>query len=717
MNSGTRTSTASDRHASSGGNDRTTRRRTGRLLPFLLLLVALAPHALSQPIAFQHLNTSDDDYAAAFRTTTGGTEIWYTTSNGFGERRSRRLMRARIEGNRLSDPEPLPYPINTLPLDRNGVLMDGSPTFAFCENARGIFVSNRTVDGRYFENDLYEMTDKGNGNWDIQRIDAVDSASWDDTPALSEDGRQLYFSSDRRAPGSLRTDIYLSTLRPDGSWSAPVALDQINTTDYAEQTPYVGNDGYLYYATNQTREGDYDIWRVQLDPETGKPIGSPGPIDIPGVNASGSDEGHPLFSPGGGWFLFSSNRGPNGVKDFDIYSVRLPERHDTIYLSVQLRTRRAGEDKTDPIGTVIRMTDPATGSTSSLRSNEAGDCTIPIIRPTEENPSADRRFLEMIVTAESPLPGYVASTDTLLIDLLCARRLAHTLYLWDTTALRADSCIQDFRIKNVRFFVTGYWCPTTRLFAEYAPCTSVLPDSICTTIEYQQPQLSCASDDIYTYNLKFTPPEVVRSRQPLSNCIDLREVADPKTRDFRAREVDSAIVKLVDAMRSALEYDCVQRAVRDGKPVTVNVIGWTDPRPLDRSCAYTGPDIDLNASFVQLDIEDSPYIQGNILHNGTRFRESREGGNQLLSQLRAYYTARLLDAVWEERVEDYRRLKGAGLLRVEAIGRAISQEQVPMEQQRSVSVLVSVPMEEMPQQAATLPSPGRYRQLCDPPCR
>ena len=266
--------------------------------------------------------------------------------------------------------------------------------------------------------------------------------------------------------------------------------------------------------------------------------------------------------------------------------------------------------------------------------------------------------------------------------------------------------------------MTGYWCPTTDRFAQYAPCTSALPQDLsCLAVDYEEPKAPCDDNELYAYNVKFTPPQLLRNRQPYSTCIALNELSDAKVRQQRVREVDSAFVKLVDAMRSALEYDCVQRAVRDGKDVQVEVVGWTDPRPLDVSCRYTGGDIDLSSHFVKLDTSDSPYIRSGILSGGTRFRDSKSGGNQLLSQLRAFHTAVLLDRLWEEQVPEYKRLKATGLLKVQAIGRAVSQESVDMAQQRSVSVLVKVPLDEAPSQTAALPPPGRFRQLCESPCR
>lgn len=75
----------------------------------------------------------------------------------------------------------------------------------------------------------------------------------------------------------------------------------------------------------------------------------------------------------------------------------------------------------------------------------------------------------------------------------------------------------------------------------------------------------------------------------------------------------------------------MQRAAAEGKRVTVTVTGWTDPRPLDPSCLYTGPTIPTHYGVVRLDTRDSPYISGDSLVGGGRiaFIRSKAGGNYL----------------------------------------------------------------------------------------
>jgi hypothetical protein len=98
-------------------------------------------------------------------------------------------------------------------------------------------------------------------------------------------------------------------------------------------------------------------------------------------------------------------------------------------------------------------------------------------------------------------------------------------------------------------------------------------------------------------------------------------------------------------------------------------------------------------------------------HHNARMKEYGAQGNQLLSELRAYNLAVLLDKVWTERIEQYRDLKSKGLLTTMAIGRAISQDAIPFEQRRSAQVSVAAESEGVivPGQ---VPPPGERVVLC-----
>ena len=686
-----------------------------RIALLLFFIMLPLPVAGQKAESYGAVNSPADDFAASFRETCAGVECWLTSARGQTSPRSRSMLRS-AGGGAL---EALPAPVNQ-PAAPGSFNLDGCPTFAACAGW-GVFVSNRLVDGKNYDNDLYEIRQTA-GDWAVARIDAVNSAAWDDTPALSPDGKYLYFSSDRRHPGGRLTDLYVS-VRTSGGWSAPVALDGINTAENSEQTPAVGRDGYLYYATNQTRWGDYDIWRVKIDPANGLPAGASAPVEWEGVNRESSDEGHPAFSAGGRWFVFSSNRPADdkasGVKDFDLYRLKFGITEDTVTLNVLLHTREFNrdvqefEDATRPLKTTIHLAlNAAEKRDIATDARGAAELRLPGIPSAE--PTDDRRLRTIIAHADPPSGKFISATDTLLFESGCNAKLSHSLTIWDTAVYYDPRCRLDFPITNVQFFVSAYWCPTTKNYSQYTPCKSVFPDSLCRTMPADPP---CDDNDLYTYNI--IPATVVASRRA-GLCADLGEAA--RYRDEYSRAVDSAITKFIENMSAAFRAPCVRRAINRGLPVTVEVVGWTDPDPIDRRCTYTGGTINFASSFAQLENPaDKPYIKANQIISGEKFRHEKwpadAEGNQLLSDLRAYYTATLLDALWTERIPEYRELKIRGnALRLLALGRAVSQEKTVKARQRSVNVRVSAEVDEEVRRPGLVAKPGRKVVLCGVDC-
>lgn len=85
-------------------------------------------------------------------------------------------------------------------------------------------------------------------------------ASWESHPAISSNGRVLFFSSDRipfKGP-----DIFFSILLPNNTWSDPINCGDSINTECDEITPFVTNDGkYLLFAsTGHDNVGGYDLF-------------------------------------------------------------------------------------------------------------------------------------------------------------------------------------------------------------------------------------------------------------------------------------------------------------------------------------------------------------------------------------------------------------------------------------------------------------------------
>lgn len=684
-----------------------------------LLLLGLREVSAQEAKAFTTVNTPDDDYAVAMRQVGVGAEIWLTTSSGMKDKRSRRLARCERTAKSLSAPQPMSAPLNNEG-SAQSIILDGCPTFSQCNPQYGIFVSNRPVNGKNFGNDLYEMHWDGK-EWTARRLDSVNSEAWDDTPSLSPEGNLLFFASDRNSPNSRTTDVFVSR-RIGNSWSAPELVKGISTNANSEQTPFAANDGYVYYATNQTNVGDYDIWRVEYDRNTGQCSGSPEPFALAGVNKEGSDEGHPVFSLGGNWFLFSSNR--TVKRDYDVFMVNTGKTADTIDLSVVTRTRKIDPVTKMPEDSVgdysnkqVNITDLNLGGRDMVMTDKYGKSRIIVKRSEENDPSLDVRTRSIAFEATVNDRRFLSSKDTLIFDGFCPQKKQHTLVVWDSAAYFIPECVQDFPVKNVRFFVTGYWCPTSERYSQYLTCSSILSYDTLTKLEYKPPVLKCKENEFFDYTLIYKEPVVEAARKYNSACISLGE-AKKSGREY-ANEVDSAIIRIIASMKTALQISCVQREIAKGKTITVNVTGWTDPRPLDNSCAYTGKSIDFGKSFVKLASEDSPYIEGDSLegHGRVKFSRSKAGGNYLLSQLRAYYTAVMFDKIWEDMVPEYRDLKSRGKLQVLAIGKAVSQENRDFSERRSVEIRVSIPIGEKEIVRGKVPDPGQSIRLCDMPCK
>jgi OmpA-OmpF porin, OOP family len=108
----------------------------------------------------------------------------------------------------------------------------------------------------------------------------VNSTEWESQPALSADGRTLYFVSDRRG-GLGRRDIWVSQQNEKGEWSKARNLGAPVNTVFDEISPFIHANGQvLYFASKgHTGFGGYDVfssertasgWSVPVN--AGKPI-------------------------------------------------------------------------------------------------------------------------------------------------------------------------------------------------------------------------------------------------------------------------------------------------------------------------------------------------------------------------------------------------------------------------------------------------------------
>lgn len=232
------------------------------------------------------------------------------------------LMQSHRTINGWSTPEPLAG-INT-PSDELGPCLsrDGRELY---------FYSNRP--GGLGGSDLYVATRTGDGWGEVQNLGpTISSSAHEYEPALSPDGRTLFFSSNRSretatinegrlaqtsdtwattlraTPGETTFDLYAAR-RPssDAEWIVPRSLS-LNRPDSNEGAPAVSPDGaFLYFASDRAvRAGEranLDLYRARL---RGDAVGVPENLG-PTVNSPAHDT-EPAFTMEGNALVFSTAR-------------------------------------------------------------------------------------------------------------------------------------------------------------------------------------------------------------------------------------------------------------------------------------------------------------------------------------------------------------------------------------------------------------------------
>lgn len=149
----------------------------------------------------------------------------------------------------------------------------------------------------------------------------INTRGWEAQPALSADGRTLYFVSNRPG-GQGGYDIWRSSLQQNGQWGEPQNLGAAVNTPYDESSPYIHADNRtLYFASNGWPGfGDKDIFKSQLDSSGrwGRPVNLGYPVN------DHLEQSALSVSMNGKQAFFSSRRA-DALGGLDIYYFALPE--------------------------------------------------------------------------------------------------------------------------------------------------------------------------------------------------------------------------------------------------------------------------------------------------------------------------------------------------------------------------------------------------------
>lgn len=142
----------------------------------------------------------------------------------------------------------------------------------------------------------------------------INCSQYQNHAVMSTDGKSIYFSSDSKS-GFGGLDIFRSELQSDGTWGPGINLgDQINTPD-DEESPAISQDGNTLYFSSRGLPGfgGYDMFSAEWNGTTFAKVKNLGPP----VN-SPADDLYLTLNPDGKSGMFSSGRSA-GMGDMDIY--------------------------------------------------------------------------------------------------------------------------------------------------------------------------------------------------------------------------------------------------------------------------------------------------------------------------------------------------------------------------------------------------------------
>lgn len=270
--------------------------------------------AIKKPVKYNPLNlgdgvnTKDAEYFPAV--TADGETLIFTRQIGENED----FWTSKFSNNKWTTAIPLSSKINTPQYN------EGAQTIS--PDGKYLFFTGCNRPGGLGRCDIYVAHREGAGWGEPYNVGKpVNSEYWESQPAISPDGRTLYFVSNR--PGGFGGyDIWKSTITEDAKWGAAINLGPKINTPNDENTPYLHVDGKTLYFSSDGWPGfgHKDIFYSRLDSlgnwQTAVNMGYP-------IN-SFEDETGLVVSADGSKGYFSSNL-PGGFGKQDIYSFDIPE--------------------------------------------------------------------------------------------------------------------------------------------------------------------------------------------------------------------------------------------------------------------------------------------------------------------------------------------------------------------------------------------------------
>lgn len=243
---------------------------------------------------------------------------------------------------------------------------NNGPVF-FSRDGNAVFIT-RNVHSRNEAADLHIVISMWrNGQWstDVSKLPLKDDGYSIFHPALTSDGKRLFFASNR--PGGYGgIDLYYSDMK-GGFWTKPINLGPNVNTPGNEIFPHVGSDGTLFFASDgHPGLGGLDIFSTSVsENDFGIPINM-------GANLNSSfDDFGLVLKPDQRSGYFTSNR-KGGKGDDDIYEVKFSSMAALVAISGQTLM----PDQSPINGVQITILDEAGTLFNQIESDDNGKFNI-----------------------------------------------------------------------------------------------------------------------------------------------------------------------------------------------------------------------------------------------------------------------------------------------------------------------------------------------------
>lgn len=312
----------------------------------------------------EQLNTENAEYSPFmskgklyFTTNRGVTEMYKATNTGFTD-----IWEFIFDGSApfSGQAKALPGNINTQNAhEATAIFSRDGKTMYFSRGNTGSKKGPQDVD-------IY-MSKLVNGEWsDPVMVPVSDPKAWDSSPALSRDGKKLYFASNREG-GNGGVDIYVSTIDSTGNWGNVKNIGTPINTRGNDMFPYEDKNGIFYFSSDgHPSLGALDLFKVVKSEEgkvTIENMGKP-------VNSSYDDFAIYVIDSAQGYF--SSNR-PDGKGDDDIYEYSIYKKAIYVVKGVTVTQEKPEQLIADATVTILLNDD----TVAVVKSDKDGNFTFP----------------------------------------------------------------------------------------------------------------------------------------------------------------------------------------------------------------------------------------------------------------------------------------------------------------------------------------------------